>query len=228
MREAYEQRATDLENKCNRKLTSLRDELELHRKTVVLEVEERKNAQINQLMKNHEKAFSDIKNYYNDITLNNLALINSLKEQVETMKKDQERLEKQLSETQAEKRKLQEPLQKAREELTELQKKLNNYERDKISLQNAKARLKVQDSELKSLHWEHEVLSQRFAQIQHERDELYSRFVSAIHEVQQKSGFKNLLLEKKLSALADTLEKKATPLLLLLLLFNNIIGSSVK
>jgi polyhydroxyalkanoate synthesis regulator phasin len=40
MREAYEQRATDLENKCNRKLTSLRDELELHRKTVVLEVEE--------------------------------------------------------------------------------------------------------------------------------------------------------------------------------------------
>ena len=38
-----------------------------------------KNAQINTLMKNHEKAFSDIKNYYNDITLNNLALINSLK-----------------------------------------------------------------------------------------------------------------------------------------------------
>ena len=30
-------------------------------------------------MRNHEKAFSDIKNYYNDITLNNLALINSLK-----------------------------------------------------------------------------------------------------------------------------------------------------
>ena len=30
-------------------------------------------------MKNHEKVFSDIKNYYIDITLNNLALINSLK-----------------------------------------------------------------------------------------------------------------------------------------------------
>lgn len=89
-------------------------------------------------MKNHEKAFSDIKNYYNDITLNNLALINSLKagfivqeaystcmplynriqEQVETMKKDQERLEKQLSEAQAEKRRLQEPLQKVQQQLT--------------------------------------------------------------------------------------------------------------
>ena len=45
-------------------------------------------------------------------------------------------------------------------------------------------------------------------QVQKERDDLYGRFVKAIHEVQQKSGFKNLLLEKKLTALADTLEKK--------------------
>ena len=45
-------------------------------------------------------------------------------------------------------------------------------------------------------------------QIQKERDDLYKCFVAAIHEVQQKSGFKNLLLEKKLTALADTLEKK--------------------
>ena len=85
-------------------------------------------------MKNHEKAFSDIKNYYNDITLNNLALINTLKvrsflqltpsrpyaallshpwqEQLEQMRKEQERLEKQLSETQAENRRLQDPLRK--------------------------------------------------------------------------------------------------------------------
>ena len=49
-------------------------------------------------------------------------------------------------------------------------------------------------------------------QIQEERDDLYRKFVKAIHEVQQKSSFKNLLLEKKLSALADTLEKKEAQL----------------
>jgi len=43
------------------------------------EGEERKNKQIAEIMKNHEKAFSDIKSYYNNITLNNLALISSLK-----------------------------------------------------------------------------------------------------------------------------------------------------
>ena len=50
------------------------------------------------------------------------------------MKKDQERLEKQLGETQAENRRLQDPLHKAREELAELQKQLSSYERDKVSL----------------------------------------------------------------------------------------------
>ncbi len=48
--------------------------------------------------------------------------------------------------------------------------------------------------------------------MQQERDELYRKFVKAIHEVQQKSNFKNLLLEKKLGALADTLEKKEAQL----------------
>ncbi|XP_065915362.1 dynein regulatory complex subunit 4-like [Dysidea avara] len=212
MREEFERDSVELEQKYEKKMQVLRDELELRRKTEIHEIEECKNAQINTLMKNHEKAFSDIKNYYNDITLNNLALINSLKEQIENMKKKEERLEKQLAETQAENRRLHDPLQKAREEVTELHRQLANYMKDKQSLENAKARLKVQDAELKSIRWEHEVLEQRFSQIQRERDELYNKFVKAIHEVQQKSGFKNLLLEKKLTALADTLEKKEAQL----------------
>lgn len=208
LRQDFERQVKEIESKYDKKMKALREELELRRKTEIHEIEERKNGQINTLMKNHEKAFSDIKNYYNDITLNNLALINSLKEQVEEMKKKEERMEKQLNEIMAENKRLTEPLQKAREEVEELRKQLANYEKDKASLASAKARLKVQDEELRSLHWEHEVLQQRFSQTQSERDELYGKFVKAIHEVQQKSNFKNLLLEKKLSALADTLEKK--------------------
>lgn len=70
---------SEIEAKYDKKMQMLRDELELRRKTEIHEVEERKNGQINMLMQRHEEAFTDIKNYYNDITLNNLALINSLK-----------------------------------------------------------------------------------------------------------------------------------------------------
>ena len=70
---------SEIEAKYDKKMKMLRDELDLRRKTEIHEVEERKNGQITTLMQRHEEAFTDIKNYYNDITLNNLALINSLK-----------------------------------------------------------------------------------------------------------------------------------------------------
>ena len=57
------------------------------------------------------------------------------------------------------------------------------------------------------------------AQIQYERDELYAKYVKSVHEVQQKTNFKNLLLEKKLGALADTLEKKEAQ-------FNEVLAAS--
>ncbi|KAK2104558.1 Dynein regulatory complex subunit 4 [Saguinus oedipus] len=62
--------------------------------------------------------------------------------------------------------------------------------------------------ELKNLQWEHEVLEQRFTKVQQERDELYRKFTAAIQEVQQKTGFKNLVLERKLQALSAAVEKK--------------------
>ncbi|PIN88790.1 hypothetical protein AB205_0221330 [Aquarana catesbeiana] len=211
-RSDFERQVKEIENKYEKKMRVLRDELDLRRKTEIHEVEERKNGQINTLMKNHEKAFSDIKNYYNDITLNNLALINSLKEQMEDMRKKEDRLEKEAADLQLQNRRLAEPLQKAREEVAELQRQLANYQKDKTSLASTKARLKCTEKELDDLKWEHEVLEQRSQKIQVERDDLYRKFTAAIQEVQQKSGFKNLLLERKLQALGDTLEKQEAQL----------------
>lgn len=72
----------------------LREDLELRRKQEVHEIEERKNLHINDLMKRHEKAFAEIKNYYNDITHNNLDLIKTLKEDVAEMKRREQQNEK--------------------------------------------------------------------------------------------------------------------------------------
>ncbi|KAL1007328.1 hypothetical protein UPYG_G00085060 [Umbra pygmaea] len=211
-RNDFERQVRDIEVKYQNKMQVLHEEQDLRRKTEIHVIEERKNTQINALMNNHDKAFSDIKNYYNDITLNNLALINSLKEQIEEMKKKEDRLKKDMSDVLLQNRRLTEPLQIANEEVASLQKKLANYEKDKASLAGAKARLKVADKEMKDLKWEHEVLEQRFSKVQVERDDLYKKFTQAILEVQQKSGFKNLLLERKLGALTNTLEKKEAQL----------------
>ncbi|NXX13632.1 DRC4 protein, partial [Podargus strigoides] len=202
----------EIETSYTKKMQTLRDELDLRRKTEIHEVEERKNNQINELMRNHEKAFNDIKDYYNDINTKNLALISLLKEQMEEMKKKENQLEKEKADVLLQNKQLKEPLQQAQEQLSEMQKKLAHYDKDKEILMNTKARLKVTQKELKDLQWEHEVLEQRFNKVQVERDDLYQNFTKAINEVQQKTGFKNLLLERKLRGLLDVLEKKEVEL----------------
>ena len=54
-----------------------------------MRIENQKERHIKELMKGHEQAFAEIKNYYTDITHNNLDLIKSLKEEVGQMKKDE-------------------------------------------------------------------------------------------------------------------------------------------
>lgn len=65
-----------------RKMIELNDELDLRQKVEIHEIEERKNQHINELLKNHEEAFREMKDYYNDITRENLELIRMYKEKL--------------------------------------------------------------------------------------------------------------------------------------------------
>ena len=75
LRENFEERIREMEKRYGTRVSTLRNDLQLRLKSEVSETEERKNAQIEQMKRKHEKAFNEIKNYYNDITLNNLAMI---------------------------------------------------------------------------------------------------------------------------------------------------------
>ena len=70
------------------------------------ETEERKNSQIDNVKKKNEKALTDMKNYYNDITLNNLATISTLKEEIKQKEEKAERNEQLLNTVQQENKKL--------------------------------------------------------------------------------------------------------------------------
>ena len=87
MREGFEGQLGELSDRCGKRLEQLAADLELRRKVHIHEIEERKNLHINDLMRNHEKAFGQMKSYYNDITNDNLKLIKSLKDEVAEMKK---------------------------------------------------------------------------------------------------------------------------------------------
>mmetsp|Transcript_35535 Transcript_35535/g.78843 ORF Transcript_35535/g.78843 Transcript_35535/m.78843 type:complete len:471 (-) Transcript_35535:833-2245(-) len=212
LRQEFELQAKELQQKYEKKMKALRDDLELRRKQEIHEVEERKNTHIHDLMKKHERAFAEIKNYYNDITHNNLDLIKTLKEDVAEMKKREAQNEKLMYEIAQENKRLSEPLTKALKEVELLRQQLANYDKDKSSLQQTKARLLNSEKQIKNLEWENEVLQQRFMKVQTERDELYEKFESSIYDVQQKTGLKSMLLERRLEAMAEQLEMKEAQL----------------
>ncbi|WIA30588.1 hypothetical protein OEZ86_000670 [Tetradesmus obliquus] len=208
LRQEFELAARELGVKYERKMKMLRDDLELRRKQEIHEVEERKNTHINELMKKHERSFAEIKNYYNDITHNNLDLIKALKEDVAEMKKREAQNEKLMYEIAAENKRLSEPLARALKEVEGLRAALTSADKDKASLAQTKARLATAEKQVKNLEWEAEVLTQRFAAVQAERDALYDKFEASVYEVAQKTGLKSMLLEKRVEVLAEALEMK--------------------
>ena len=190
LRQQYEREVKELQLKYEKKMKLLRDDLELRRKVEILEIEERKNNHINELMKKHEKAFGEIKNYYNDITHNNLDLIRSLKEEVAEMKKKEVNTEKLMFEIAQENKKLSEPLTRALKEVEKLRHERQLPKGQDVAAERQVA-LHVLETQLRDLDVEHEVLEQ-LPPRREGRDELYEKFESTIYDVQQKSGFRNI------------------------------------
>ncbi|XP_033340814.1 growth arrest specific protein 8 [Megalopta genalis] len=204
----FETEAAEMEQKYEQKLANQYESLTLKHRMEITEVEERKNIQINNLIKNHETAFSEMKTYFNDITLNNLSLIKSMKDQMEVMRNNEERMKKQVRELTTENKKYSGDLKNLENSVAQLTHQLQNYEKDKQALTSTKKRLAIVQKDFENLRWENEVLELRFDKCQSERDELQSRFISSILELQQKTGLKNVLLEKKLEKLSDLLEQR--------------------
>lgn len=212
IRQEFDQNAKELQQKSDRKIKTLRDEMDLRRKSEIHEIEERKNVHVSELMKNHEKAFTEIKCYYNDITHNNLDLIRTLKEDVTGMKMREAANEKLMYEIAQENKRLTEPLEKALKEVEVLRLGMANYEKDKQLLSQANSRQKESTKKFKQLEWDYQVLQSRCEQLQAERDEIFSKFVSSVHDVQQKCGLQSMLLQRKVQVLGEKLEKKEAQL----------------
>lgn len=183
------------------------EESGLRQRMEIEEIEERKNNQIAKLIEAHDRAYNELKTYYTDITTNNLSLIGSLKEQMEEFKASAEKNEKLVSEVAANRRMVS-PLQQAKAEVVELRKRMENVERDRAALKRYKKRCEQVEKTLTNQKWEKEELQLLLENTTDERDSLKMRFEEAILELQQKTGLKNVLLERKIALLEQETEKR--------------------
>ena len=209
LRQQFEDGMSELRTRCEGRLRMLESDLELRRRVEVHEVEERKNQHINDLIKNHIKAFTQMKAYYNDITRTNLNMIKKLQNQVEVLKERAVSNKKLLQEYIDENRKLSKPLADVSTEIAKLQTDLKERGKDQMALRNANSRLSAIGKSSSTMRAKLNILEDEYAIVEKERDTLYSGFEESIQRVKQQSEFTNQALEQRLVAAENNVEKAA-------------------
>lgn len=83
---------------------------------------------------------------------------------------------------------------------------------DLETLGRVKSKLLSGEEKLQNMKWEYEVAQQRLTRLKKEREDLFEQFQAVMYDVQQKAGFRGLLLEKKIVVAESELEKKDSQL----------------
>ena len=151
LRQQFDDGLSELRIRCETRLKLLESELELRRRVEVHEVEERKNQHINDLIKNHKKAFSQMKTYYNTITGQNLQLIKGLQKKVESLKQSAINNQQSLLEYKEMNQTLSLPLSQVTDEISKVQDQLKERTKDQMALRNASSRLSSVGKSISSL-----------------------------------------------------------------------------
>ena len=212
----FEREVKEMHLKYEQLLKAAREEMDEARKEEIGRIEERKEQHIAELKETHERTFKEIKDYFSEITSNNLETIRTLKDEVYARKRTETHNEKAMYEVAQRNKKLTEPLANLQQQKKNLEIELENYLADKEALSEVKRRVKDVDQEHQTLSWEYEVLTQRYAKLVEDRDIILKKYNAMLQDIQRKSAFRRVLIQKKLELVQTELDGRDAKLMELL------------
>lgn len=207
-KQSHERELARLTAAYEAKLSNLRENLELRRRAEINDVEERRNEYINGLTRQHEAKFAEVKEYYNSITRNNLEVIQSLKEEIALMRKNDEQNESLMYSVEQENHNLASPLEEAERDVAELQQRKKKYVQDKQSISMTRARLRMLQEEIRNLSDSHFTLERQYAKVYEEREDLRNRFETTLRESVDMVDERNAALQQYLLEASAKVEER--------------------
>jgi chromosome segregation ATPase len=209
LRQQFDEGLTELTSRCEKRLQTLEQELELRRKVEIHEVEERKNQHINDLIGNHDKAYRQMKQYYNTVTKQSLKSIKELQKKREELAMQEITNKRELQKLQQERDVIAEPLREVETEIAKLKNDLKERGKDQMALRNANSRLTVITRTSCTIRQKLQQLEDDYLKVERERDTLYNGFEEAIQRVRAQTEFQNQALEQRLVAAEGNVNKAA-------------------
>ncbi|CAJ1037898.1 putative T-lymphocyte triggering factor [Leishmania braziliensis MHOM/BR/75/M2904] len=207
-RRNHEKELARLQASYEAKLSTLHEDLELRRRAEVQDAEERYHLHINHLIQQHEDKFNEMKTYYNNITRNNLEIIQSLKDEIATMRQNDEHNEGLMLEIEKENENLAAPLEQLEAEVAGLQFKKQQHIQDKQNLRSSRSRYKVLQQQLCTLRQEKEMLEDQYKSVYDEREDLRTKFEFALREAMDVVAERNNSLQQDLIEAHARLEQR--------------------
>jgi len=208
LRDNFQNQYNSLQTYYNQQLDELTMECEIRLKCEIHEVEERKNEDINELIKNHEKNYNNMKQYYNSITSDNMNLIASLRDEIQTIRAKQINAEKEWRLMNEKNQQLSIPIKESEEKVESLRIKLMNYKKDSYSLSHLKQRLNKLTVEYKNICEEFDRMSKEYQNVQVSKQKLSSQFDDIIGTIHSRNEEKQSEFDLKLKSLDSELEVK--------------------
>ena len=207
-RQEHERAMRELTLKYDLKKRKVYSEMEEVRTMMVKKLEEEKEVRAKKIKSLHAANYKDIKNYYNDITNSNLSLIKQFKEDIDKAKDQEEKNRKRLMKMEEQNKRLQIPLDECTKDIEKLKKDLEEWEMIKGEKKLLRENITGLEEEYKKLEYEYEVRLQQYEYLEKERVVLFEKFEDVMYDIHQKSGLRNLILEKKKVLIRERLESK--------------------
>lgn len=134
LRQDFERITNEIHQKYKNKMQNLRKEMVDKRKARIKQIQDKKDKDIEELTKKHEKKYNDIKNYYTEITNLNLDIIKQLQEALNDARKEDIDKNKQKMDQTEQNAKVVQPLHQANADVEKLKKKKKKHEEIKNEL----------------------------------------------------------------------------------------------
>ncbi|XP_015245485.1 PREDICTED: growth arrest-specific protein 8-like [Cyprinodon variegatus] len=205
----YKCKIQEIETRSFKRMRSLIETEEKKRRSAILDMEEQMRSRVESLREEHDRALGKGEQYFSQILQKQQEDLNKWKEEVKKLQKEKAKHKKDLTACQQEKQNLKETLQEVQQRSSELHRQLQESNSCKDFMEKYKAEKKQFLNNLREVKVEKELLLQAFEKLQQERDELLETHKESILGVQQRSGLKKQLVQRKLAALTETLEKEA-------------------
>ncbi|KAK2947651.1 putative Dynein regulatory complex subunit 4 [Blattamonas nauphoetae] len=186
MKQRNQEFLDELAEKLEARVTFYTNLWTLRRRVELKEIEERKNRHIFILNDQHRAAFNKTKQYYNEVTQNNLKIIRSLKKEIEDVAKrneaivhDQARMAHSIETIHSERKPIEETLYQLREDIAQ-------YEKDMSMLHSTRVHITQMRTQLRQLQHDHEELQLKYAGVLKEKADLEGRYEDHLEILRQR------------------------------------------